>query len=156
MAIIVGTNLAWTGWKLVRYAAGGLLDEEDTELLRKLLRAMNVELMPGIIRVHNLRAIRSGRFSHVDAHLVVPEFWPVKRAHDAAQAFEKHVIGIADVSGEILFHLDPCRQAYCSHCDLPDCPIRLEPFDGRPSLTIDEVVQDETVTATPARQAAGR
>lgn len=156
IAIAVGINLAWTGWKLVRYASGGLLDEEDTDLLRKLLRAMNAGVGHGIIRVHNLRAIRSGRFSHVDAHLVVPEFWPVKRAHDAAQAFEKHVIGIADVHGEILFHLDPCRQAYCAHCDLPDCPIRVEPFSGRPSLTIDEVVRDETAPAAPADQAAGR
>jgi cation diffusion facilitator family transporter len=157
IAIIVGVNLAWTGLKLVRYAAGGLLDEEDVDLLRKLLSAMNASAIPGIIRVHNLRAIRSGRFSHVDAHLVVPEFWSVKRAHDTAQSFEKHVIGIADVSGEILFHLDPCRQAYCSHCDLPECPVRLEPFSGRPSLTIDEVVQDEAVTGVRRRpQAAGR
>lgn len=144
VAIIVGLNLAWTGLKLVRYAAGGLLDEEDTDLLRKLLKAMNAGAVPGVIRVHNLRAIRSGRFSHVDAHLVVPEFWPVQRAHDTSQTFEKHVIGVAAVGGEILFHLDPCRRAYCSSCDLPDCPIRVEPFRGRPSLTIDEVVQDET------------
>jgi cation diffusion facilitator family transporter len=141
VAIIVGVNLGLTGWRLVRYAAGGLLDEEDNQLLQTLLSAMNANVVPGIIRIHNLRAIRSGRFSHVDAHLVVPEFWPVKRAHDAADAFEKLVIGSGDVEGEIVFHLDPCRQAYCSQCDLTDCPIRLEPFRDKPSLTIDEAVR---------------
>jgi divalent metal cation (Fe/Co/Zn/Cd) transporter len=102
---------------------------------------MNANLVPGVIRVHNLRAIRSGRFSHIDAHLVVPEFWPVKRAHDAADMFEGHVIAGGDVEGEIVFHMDPCRQAYCPQCDLPDCPIRLEPFRERPTLTIDEAVR---------------
>jgi cation diffusion facilitator family transporter len=157
IAIAVGVNLAWTGLKLVRYAAGGVLDEEEVDLLDRLLRAINATSVPGIIRVHNLRAIRSGRFSHFDAHLVVPEFWPVQRAHDISQTFEKQVIATAAVSGEILFHLDPCRQAYCASCDLPDCPIRLEPFRSRPSLTIDEAVQEEEAKAERrARQAAGR
>jgi hypothetical protein len=42
-------------------------------LLEKLVGAINDNLT-GIIRVHFLRAIRAGRFTHADAHLVVPEF----------------------------------------------------------------------------------
>lgn len=143
VAAIVGVNLAWTGWRLVRHAAGGLLDEEDVNLVKTLLRALNASMHPGIIRVHNLRAIRSGRFTHVDAHLVVPEFWTVERAHDAADSFERQVISQGRIEGEILFHMDPCRRAYCAHCDIPDCPIRVEPFRSRPALTEDEVVQPD-------------
>src|SRR5919109_5001522 len=33
VAAIVGLNLGWTGIALVRHAAGGLLDEEDTKLI---------------------------------------------------------------------------------------------------------------------------
>ena len=36
MAALVALNLLWTGVRLVRHAAGGLLDEEDTELLDRL------------------------------------------------------------------------------------------------------------------------
>ncbi|MFQ5667792.1 MAG: cation diffusion facilitator family transporter [Candidatus Binatia bacterium] len=143
VAAIVGVNLAWTGLRLVRHAAGGLLDEEDTELLHKLLGALNANMVPGIIRVHNLRAIRSGRFSHIDAHLVVPEFWPVERAHDAADAFEQQVIAACGIAGEIVFHTDPCRRAYCARCDVPSCPIRVEPFRSRPALTVEEAVQPD-------------
>ena len=74
VAAVVAVNLMWTGFRLVRHAAGGLLDEEDTLLLNRLLRVLGGHVGQGIIRVHHLRAIRAGRFHHVDAHLVVPEF----------------------------------------------------------------------------------
>jgi len=153
VAAIVGLNLAWTGLRLVRHAAGGLLDEEDTALLEKLLGALNASMVPGIIRVHNLRAIRSGRFSHIDAHLVLPEFWPVERAHEAADAFERQVMAAGDIDGEIVFHTDPCRRLYCAQCDIGACPIRVEPFRSRSALTVEEVVQPDM---PPPRVAAAR
>lgn len=143
-AAIVGAHLCVTGARLVRHAAGGLLDEEDTDLLRKLVAAINKNVLPGIIRVHYLRAIRSGRFSHVDAHLVVPEFWTVEQAHEIADAFERRVIEALPFEGEIAFHTDPCRRAYCASCDVRDCPIRVMPFVSRSPMTVEEVVQPDT------------
>jgi cation diffusion facilitator family transporter len=150
VAAAVGVNLARTGLQLVRHAAGGLLDEEDTALVHRLLNALNASLVPGIIRIHNLRAIRSGRFSHIDAHLVVPEFWSVEAAHDAADRFEREVITACGIEGEIVFHTDPCRRAYCTQCDIPSCPIRVEAFRSRPALTVEEIVQPDFVPAAAA------
>jgi cation diffusion facilitator family transporter len=147
VAALVGVNLAWTGFRLVRQAAGGLLDEEDTHLLDRLVAALNASVVPGIIRVHNLRAIRSGRFSHIDAHLVVPEFWTVDRAHDAADHFEREVIATCGIEGEIVFHTDPCHRGYCSRCDIDACPVRVEPFRSRPALTVEEIVQPDEFPA---------
>jgi cation diffusion facilitator family transporter len=149
VAAIVGVNLAWTGTRLVRYSAGGLLDEEDAALMRTLLDALNASITPGIIRVHRMRAMRAGRFSHIDAHLVVPEFWTVERAHDAADDFERRVIDAGNIEGEIVFHTDPCRRIYCARCDIVDCPIRREPFRGRVPFTVDEIVQPD-MPAAPA------
>jgi cation diffusion facilitator family transporter len=141
VAALVGLNLARTGWGLVRQAAGGLLDEEDPELVRRLVAALQERSTPGIIRIHNLRAIRSGRFHHVDAHLVVPAFWSVDQAHEAQDAFEKRVM--AGLEGEIVFHTDPCRQYYCAQCDLDACPLRARTFAGRPILTVDEAIMPD-------------
>ncbi len=143
VAAIVGVNLAFTGFRLVRHAAGGLLDEEDTLLLERLIAAMNKNHVSGIVRIHRLRAIRAGCFTHVDAHLVVPEFWPVHEAHMAADSFEREVINSCGLQGEINFHTDPCRQAYCAQCEIEPCPIRLQPFRARPALTTDEAVQPD-------------
>ena len=143
VAAVVALKLLWTGSRLVRQAAAGLLDEEDTELLQRLTRVLARHVGQGVIRIHHLRAIRSGRFHHVDAHLVVPEFWSVERAHELAEDLSAQVIQEVAVDGEMVFHTDPCHRAYCAICDLPDCPVRREPFVARPPLTVDEVVQPD-------------
>ncbi|HET7874848.1 MAG TPA: cation diffusion facilitator family transporter [Methylomirabilota bacterium] len=143
VAAIVALNLMWTGFRLVRNAAGGLLDEEDTELLSRLLRVLRGHVGQGVIRVHHLRAIRAGSFHHVDAHLVVPEFWSVERAHEMAEDLAARVIRTLGVEGELVFHTDPCHRIYCAMCDLDDCGIRREPFRFRPELTLDEAVQPD-------------
>lgn len=138
VALLLAANLAFTGFGLVRHAAGGLLDEEDTALLARLVAAFDAQRTDGIIRLHRLRAIRAGRFAHVDAHLIVPEFWSVEQAHEASDAFEARVIEACDIEGEIVFHTDPCRRRLCPACDLRDCPVRRHSFVERPPLTIDE------------------
>src|SRR5262245_24918704 len=143
IAALVALNLMRTGVRLVRLAAGGLLDEEDTALLGRLLQVLQPHVGQGVIRIHHLRAIRAGRFHHVDAHLVVPEFWSVDRAHELAEALAGRVIDELGVEGELVFHTDPCHRAYCAMCDLDDCPVRREAFQGRPGLTLEEAVQPD-------------
>jgi cation diffusion facilitator family transporter len=143
VAAVVALNLMWTGFRLVRHAAGGLLDEEDTGLVHRLTEALARRVGQGIIRIHHLRAMRAGRFHHVDAHLVVPEFWSVDRAHQLAEELAARVIRELGVQGELAFHTDPCHRAYCAMCDLEGCPVRRESFRVRPPLTVDEVVQPD-------------
>lgn len=149
VALVVALNLMWTGVRLIRQASAGLLDEEDTALLDRLLAVLEPHLGQGVIRVHHLRAIRSGRFHHVDAHLVVPEFWTVERSHELAEDLGERVMKELGVEGEMLLHTDPCHRVYCRMCDLDGCPVRREPFSGRPRLTLDEAVQPDMPSRRP-------
>lgn len=143
VALLVALSLLWTGFRLVRHAAGALLDEEDPALLSRVLNALQGYVGHGVIRVHHLRAIRAGRFHHVEAHLVVPEFWSVERAHDVSEDVAARVIRDLGVEGEMVFHTDPCHRIYCALCDLEDCPIRREPFLKGTPLTLEEAVQPD-------------
>jgi cation diffusion facilitator family transporter len=143
IAALVALNLMWAGFRVVRHAFAGLLDEEDTPLLARLLAVLGNYMGQGVIRVHHLRAISAGRFHHVDAHLVVPEFWSVDQAHELAESLAERVMADLGVEGELVFHTDPCHRAYCSMCDLEDCLVRREPFRGRPPLTLEEAVQPD-------------
>ena len=109
----------------------------------RLLEVLRGHVGQGVIRVHHLRAIRAGRFHHVDAHLVVPEFWSVEEAHQLAEDLARQVIGEVGVEGELVFHTDPCHRVYCRMCDLEGCPVRREPFHARPLLTLEEAVQPD-------------
>ena len=149
IALVVALSLMWTGFRLVRYAAGGLLDEEDSALLSRVLSGLQAYVGRGVIRVHHLRAIRSGRFHHVEAHLVVPEFWSVDRAHEVAEDVAARVIQDLGVEGEMVFHTDPCHRIYCAVCDLEDCPIRREPFRKVTPLTLEEAVQPDMPRLVP-------
>lgn len=143
VALLVALWLMATGFRLVRHAAGGLLDEEDPVLLKQVLNALQKYVGGGVIRVHHLRAIRSGRFQHVEAHLVVPEFWSVEHAHDLSEDVATRVMRDLGAEGEMVFHTDPCHRIYCAVCDLEDCPIRREPFIKQTPLTLEEAVQPD-------------
>lgn len=140
IAILVAIGLGWTGLKLVRQSAGGLIDESDPESLRDLAGAMQKARLPGIIDLHELRMIRSGRFHHVDAHLVLPEFWDVASAHEFSNAYEDRVVQIYPYDGEIAFHVDPCKKRFCNICDLQTCPVRVRPFLAQRVLTPEQIV----------------
>ncbi len=144
-ALVVAAHLAWTGGRLVRGATGALLDEEDTELLDQLVAALERCRLPGIIRIHRLRARRGGRYLHVDAHVIVPEYWMVAQAHETLDAYAARVIEALPLDGEIMFHNDPCRRALCAMCDVASCPVRVEAFVARPPITRDEATATDAV-----------
>ncbi|OQW51893.1 MAG: cation transporter [Proteobacteria bacterium SG_bin7] len=139
-AILVAAFLGSTGGKVVYEAFSSLVDKEDINLLKQLLKSFTVNWFPGIIRVHHTRIMRSGNYHHIDAHVVLPEFWTVEQAHEETNRFEDKVIKDYPYEGEIHFHMDPCRRAYCKVCDYPKCPVRKEMFVERKPATFEEFV----------------
>ncbi len=131
VAIAVGLQLIWTGYRVVRRSVGSLLDEEDREILGNLTEALQKVDFGGIIQIHRTRVMRSGRFHHIDAHAVIPEFWNIAEAHDRTELFEKRLLEYYPQQADLRLHMDPCRRQYCIRCDVPDCPIRAAAFERR-------------------------
>lgn len=140
IALGVGMLLAWTGFKLVRESSAALLDREDPETLERLLQVMNKVRTPDILAIHELRTLRSGRYTHVDIHIVLPEVYPIRQGHDLAEQFGRDALEAAGIEGELHTHVDPCAQLFCPRCPLPDCPIRKEPMGAPQNLTLEEAV----------------
>lgn len=141
IAIIVAVRLAYEGFHIVRKSGGSLIDEWDPEVLQELADSFEKNRRPGVIDIHQLRMIRSGRFHHVDAHLVVPEYWNILHAHEITDDFEACVVRDYPFDGEIAFHLDPCKRAYCERCSLRECPIRRAAFQKETPFSIDSLVK---------------
>lgn len=130
LALGVGTIMAFTGFRLVRESSAALLDEEDPVMIRSLVKSMNKYRTTDVIAIHELRTMRSGRFTHVDVHVVVPEFYEIKRAHDLVEDFGQKIIQEGHLEGEFHSHIDACERHYCRQCKVEPCPIRKQPFEG--------------------------
>lgn len=139
VALLLGFHMAATGLSLVTRSASGLLDSEDPSILLQLAKIFENHAKNGIIQIHHTKVIRSGWFHHIDAHVVVPEFWTVDVAHHHLEIFEKAVIKEYAFSGEANFHLDPCQKNYCSVCDLKDCPVRVKAFERRMPVKLEHL-----------------
>jgi cation diffusion facilitator family transporter len=139
LAMAVSAYFVFTGVRLVRDSVSGLMDAEDLSVLKALADVFSMHAQDGIIQIHHVKVIRSGWFHHIDAHIVVPEFWNVKQTHDRVTEFEQKVIKSYEYEGEMNFHLDPCRQAYCKNCNLENCPIRKENFETRLPMKINQL-----------------
>lgn len=136
VAILLGLQLAFSGYKIVRQSLGVLMDEQDEEALEGLAASLQKNRRLGIIDIHELRTIRAGRFHHVDAHLVVPEYWDISKVHSLGNEFEADVVHDYEFDGELAFHVDPCKKSFCSICATPDCPIRQAPFQQERPFTV--------------------
>ena len=138
MAMIVGLLLARTGFRLVKESSQALLDMEDPKVLDQVLEAMNRVRSWDIIALHEMRTFRSGRFTHVDVHMVVPEYYPVRQAHDLCEGFGKRALENASIEGEVHTHVDPCGRLYCDRCPAQSCAIRIAPKTASTAFILEE------------------
>jgi cation diffusion facilitator family transporter len=128
IAALAGAWLLLEAYKILRENSGALLDEADEKALDDLARVINLHQMSGVIDIHNVRMIRSGNFHHIDAHMVVPEFWDVASVHRLSEQFEEKVVADYAFEGEFAFHVDPCKKFFCLQCDIAGCGIRQADF----------------------------
>lgn len=91
IALAVGANILWTGWKLLRDSVSGLLDERlaDDEIDRvvQVLASHESE----VVHFHALQSRAAGRQRFVSLHMLVPGDSRVRDAHDLAQQIEDEI-----------------------------------------------------------------
>ena len=137
MALGVAAMLARTGFGLLRSSGQALLDREDRGLLEHLVEVINRIRPVDIITIHELRTMRSGRYTHVDIHMVVPEFYDLALAHGLAEGFGEAVLKAAGLEGELHTHIDPCQRSWCSQCGVVSCEVRREAQAKQPVITLE-------------------
>ncbi len=128
VALLIGFWLILEAYAILRANSGALLDEADEDALAALAQVINKHKIPAVIDIHHVRMIRSGNFHHIDAHMVVPEFWDVSRVHLLTHEFEENAVKDYKFDGEFAFHIDPCKKSFCKRCNIENCPIRQKEF----------------------------
>ncbi|HET6991863.1 MAG TPA: cation diffusion facilitator family transporter [Bacteroidia bacterium] len=124
LAIVLGVYIICTGFKIVMESFGNLLDEQDQEKIDQLIKILNKNRRDNWIDMHNLRILKYGSGLHVDAHITLPWYLSLEKAHDEVEAVEDLVVKEVDAEMEFFIHADPCLPKSCSICSVQNCPER--------------------------------
>ena len=107
VAIGVGLNILFIGYRLVHESGMGLMDatlpDEDNRLIEEVLERHRE---PGRVDFHELRTRESGKWRFVEFHALVPGEWSVERGHDLVETVEQE-IHAALPNSHITTHLEP-------------------------------------------------
>lgn len=124
-AIIVATNILFTGYKLIRQSIGGLMNETDETLLKKISELLLSIRKNYWIDLHQLRFWTSGERVFIDFHLIVPFYFTVKQSHDE-EDFIKAELQKLFPNADLKIHFDYCWDDLCKLCEYADCSSRKE------------------------------
>jgi cation diffusion facilitator family transporter len=96
LAALVGANILWAGWRLVRESVSGLMDE-----------AVTAEVA---IEAHDVKTRMAGRATFIEFHLVVPGNMTVAASHRICDRIEQ-ALQAAVLDAQVLIHVEPEEEA---------------------------------------------
>jgi len=106
IALLVGCNIIWTGWKLVTESVSGLMDRAMSPVNHERLNAILDSMTTPDVHFHALRTRESGHQQFVSIHVLVPGAWTVQRGHDLLEEVETRLLAEFEHL-EVNTHLEP-------------------------------------------------
>ena len=140
VACLVAINILIPGTRLFNNSIKNLMNEADPELLDRIVKGLNKIKKPGWLYPHKLRALRSGRYHHVDLHISLPHYWSLSQVHEAEKEITEALLEAIGEEGDIMIHVDPCEPPYCPVCGINSCKVRHAEFASSSDWTVQEVV----------------
>ncbi len=107
IAIIVATNILLSGAKLVRRSIGGLMDEADPNINKKLTEILQQESEKYDVQFHHLRHRNAGNKLIIEFHLLFHKDVPISKAHEQATIIERTIMNSISMQTEVTSHLEP-------------------------------------------------
>ena len=106
VALLVGLNILWTGWKLLAESSRGLLDEALPEEDRRRIATIMERSVGEEVEFHAVRTRVSGARSFLEFHMLVPGKWSVQYGHDLMEDLVDELV--AEFPGlQVIGHLEP-------------------------------------------------
>lgn len=146
LAIIFGVIILETGFRLLRTAIAGIMDEADYALINNIINSLGDDRNPDWIDIHNFRIIKYGATLHIDCHLTMPWYYDVREGHRRVKEFERAIAQRTDQPIELFIHADPCDPpAACRICMKTDCQVREAPFEAPMDWSLDNFLNIDKI-----------
>lgn len=141
-AVIFAFLILYTGMRLLRRAFAGVMDESDEQLIGSIVDYLEIHRKPNWIDLHNLRIIKYGSALHIDAHLTLPWFFNVRKAHNEVDDLRSLIRKKFIHKVEFFIHVDACFHNSCQICSKRDCLVRTSSFERQLPWTFQNVSHD--------------
>jgi cation diffusion facilitator family transporter len=104
----VALNIIWTGYKLIRRSASGLLDtaisNEETDKINQVLEKYRQQN----IKFHSLMTRQSGQRKFILVHILMPGTMNIHQGHDLAEKVEQDIrMLFPNTQTTVFTHLEP-------------------------------------------------
>lgn len=110
VAMLVGANIIYTGIRLLRRSAAGLMDQSlPAEDMLKVQQVLDGYTPQGV-RFHALRSRSAGARRFVSMHILTPGDWTVQSAHNMAEKVEGDV-RVGPPNTVVFTHIEPLEDA---------------------------------------------
>ena len=110
IALAVAVHIVFTGFMLMRRSFAGLLDAAIPEAERAEIEKIFAEYRRRYgVDFHALRTRQAGARRFINFHLLVPDAWPVDRAHQLSEEIEERIRSLVP-NAITLSHIEPISQ----------------------------------------------
>ncbi len=148
VALLFALIIMVTGYKIVRGAISGIMDETDEILLNEVVDYLQEHRRENWIDLHNLRIIKYGTVLHFDCHMTVPWYFNIVEGHREVEILEKEIVDKFGEELELFVHMDDCKTFSCKICSKQECPFRKDAFEHQIKWTIENVLKNKRHNST--------
>lgn len=127
VAILFGGYIMLVGYKIIRKALGGIMDEKDEILFSEIVKVLKENRCEKWIDIHNMKVQQFGSHLHIDAHITLPYYYSLQEAHQEMEKVIQLLLENTERTVEFNFHMDDCKPFSCEICNI-QCAFRSRPF----------------------------
>lgn len=127
IALGFAVYIIFTGFKIVRGALKGVMDEADEDLLNEIVGILEQNRKPEWVDVHNMKVQQFGSHLHIDAHITLPWYRTLQESHGELEEMMSLLAEKTQRQIEFNFHMDDCKPKSCEICQMT-CIHRKENF----------------------------
>lgn len=143
VAILFAFFIIKMGYKILRRAIAGIMDESDEQLLKEMVSYLQENRQTNWVDLHNLRIVKYGSVLHIDCHLTLPWYFNIKQGHDETDKLDDLISDRFGSRIELNIHTDYCHDFSCPLCDIEDCEVRKTPYEAEVEWKVENVVSKE-------------
>ncbi len=146
IAILFGSIIIFTGYKILKETTSILMDEADTKILEEITSILEENKKDYWINIHNLKLVKYGDTYHIDCDLTLPWYMNISDAHKESEAVMKAVSENYSNPIDFTIHTDACSDILCEYCKIKDCSYRKNDFKTEQPWTLRKLTNNNSLS----------